>query len=229
MLPTRNGALRLFRFAGISVWLHWSWLIAAVWIMSRPRTGYSDPIWKGIEYLTLFAIVLLHEFGHSLACRQVGGHADTIVLWPLGGVAYVDAPQRPGAQLWSIAAGPLVNVALIPVIYYTGNILIRTGYAPDSENFWVWLGSVRYINYLLLFFNMLPIYPLDGGQILRSLLWFGVGPRKSLLIATPIGLLGAVGFGIYAIMHSQLFLGLIAVFIGMNCWRTFQAVRGASG
>ena len=61
-----------------------------------------------------FLIVLLHEFGHALACRQVGGTANQIVLWPLGGVAYVNPPQRPGATLWSIAAGPLVNVALLP-------------------------------------------------------------------------------------------------------------------
>ena len=57
-----------------------------------------------------------HEFGHALACRQVGGSANQIILWPLGGVAYVNPPQRPGATLWSIAAGPLVNVALLPVL-----------------------------------------------------------------------------------------------------------------
>ena len=56
--------------------------------------------------------MLTHEFGHALACRSVGGTADNIMLWPLGGVAYVNPPQRPGATLWSIAAGPLVNVAL---------------------------------------------------------------------------------------------------------------------
>jgi Zn-dependent protease len=58
---------------------------------------------------------LFHEFGHALACRQVGGQADLIVLWPLGGVAYVSPPPRPGALLWRIAAGPLVNVLLVPV------------------------------------------------------------------------------------------------------------------
>ena len=61
-------------------------------------------------------IVLIHEFGHQLACRSVGGQTHDIVLWPLGGVAYVSPPQRPGAQLWSIAAGPLVNVILFPIL-----------------------------------------------------------------------------------------------------------------
>ena len=77
---------------------------------------YSSLFWNALEYLALFAIVLLHEFGHALACRQVGGRAEQIVLWPLGGVAYVDPPQRPGATLWSIAAGPLVNVVLAPLL-----------------------------------------------------------------------------------------------------------------
>ena len=75
-----------------------------------PITGGTP--WK---FLGCFCIVLTHEFGHQLACRSVGGKTHDIVLWPLGGVAYVSPPQRPGAQLWSIAAGPLVNVVLIPI------------------------------------------------------------------------------------------------------------------
>ena len=85
-------------------------------LRSAAAGGYSSLVWNVLEYLALFAIVLLHEFGHALACRQVGGKANQIVLWPLGGVAYVAPPPRPGATLWSIAAGPLVNVALAPVL-----------------------------------------------------------------------------------------------------------------
>ena len=81
-----------------------------------PDGTYSSPVWNVLEYLSLFLIVLIHEFGHQLACRQVGGETHDIILWPFGGVAYVSPPQRPGAQLWSIAAGPLVNVALIPIL-----------------------------------------------------------------------------------------------------------------
>jgi Zn-dependent protease len=84
---------------------------------SEAATAGIPPSWSIAEYLGLFLIVLTHEFGHAMACRQVGGTANRIMLWPLGGVAYVDPPQRPGAMLWSIAAGPLVNVALIPVFY----------------------------------------------------------------------------------------------------------------
>ena len=113
----RKGSIHLFRLAGIDVFLHWSWFLVALFEIQSRKRNYGSLLWNVAEYLSLFLIVLLHEFGHSLACRQVGGTANTIVLWPLGGVAYVDPPQRPGATLWSIAAGPLVNVALFPVLY----------------------------------------------------------------------------------------------------------------
>src|ERR1043166_7602005 len=115
-MPTRKGSIRLFQLFGIEVYLHWSWFAMAYFRYRFLREDYRSPAWYMAEYVTLFLIVLLHEFGHALACRQVGGQANLIVLWPLGGVAYVSPPQRPGATLWSIAAGPLVNVALAPVL-----------------------------------------------------------------------------------------------------------------
>ena len=116
MTPTRQGSIHLFRFAGVDLYLHWSWFLVAVYGISSRGARYTSSVWPVLEYLALFCIVLLHEFGHALACRQVGGQANQIVLWPLGGVAYVAPPPRPGATLWSIAAGPLVNVALAPVL-----------------------------------------------------------------------------------------------------------------
>ena len=116
-MPTaRQGSIHLFRFAGIDLFLHWSWFLVAVFEIQSRAGGYSSVVWNVLEYLALFVIVMLHEFGHALACRHVGGRANRIVLWPLGGVAYVDPPPRPGATLWSIAAGPLVNVALMPIL-----------------------------------------------------------------------------------------------------------------
>src|ERR1700746_2721684 len=114
-MPSRQSSLHLFRFKGIDVFLHWSWFVIAIFEINGRNRSYTSFTWNVAEYLALFAIVLMHEFGHALACRQVGGVANRIVLWPLGGVAYVDPPPRPGATLWSIAAGPLVNVVLLPV------------------------------------------------------------------------------------------------------------------
>src|SRR4051794_30431089 len=107
MDPDMRGSFRLFQVAGVNVYLHWSWFVAAWVIVSLPRDKeYHAAVWKVIEYVSLFAIVLLHEFGHALACRSVGGEARQIVLWPLGGIAFVAPPARPGAVLWSVAAGP---------------------------------------------------------------------------------------------------------------------------
>ena len=109
MPALQNGALRLVRVFGIDVFVHWSWLVVAlIELQNRQQGRYAAAHWHVIEYLSLFGIVLVHEFGHALACRSVGGKADRIMLWPLGGVAYVSPPPRPGAVLWSIAAGPLV-------------------------------------------------------------------------------------------------------------------------
>ncbi len=90
----RQGSIHLFRFSGIDVFLHWSWFLVAAYEIQTRKGSYSSVTWNVLEYLALFLIVMIHEFGHALACRQVGGRADRIVLWPLGGVAYVDPPPR---------------------------------------------------------------------------------------------------------------------------------------
>src|SRR5262249_1141075 len=91
------GSFRLFGIAGITVYVHWSWLIVAYLMFEFRAKSYEHWAWSVAECLSFFGIVLLHEFGHVLACRQVGGRADEIVLWPLGGIAFVSPPPRPGA------------------------------------------------------------------------------------------------------------------------------------
>jgi Zn-dependent protease len=186
-----GGTIRLFKFSGIQVYLHFSWFLVAAFELTQRRGIYSSQIWAGYEYLALFGIVLLHEFGHALACRQTGGTANQIVLWPLGGIAFVNPPRRPGAMLWSIAAGPLVNVVLFPLLTVA---LFATAEPAGLEpsDFSQLIRQVWQINLGLLIFNMLPVYPLDGGQILRSLLWFPLGEIRSLQIASVLGLVGAV-------------------------------------
>jgi len=217
-MPSRQGTIRLFQFAGVNVFLHWSWFLVAIYEINGSARRYSSITWNILEYLSLFLIVLLHEFGHALACRQVGGRADQIVLWPLGGVAYVDPPPRPGATLWSIAAGPLVNVALLPILTVIGRFGRSSGWWIAAPNMHMLLRSIWYIDLGLLIFNMLPVYPLDGGQILRSLLWFVLGRARSLMAATVIGFLGAAGFIAVAVWTRSAWLGVMAVFMIMNCW-----------
>ena len=216
-----GGTIRLFKFSGVTVYLHFSWFLIAAYQFSRRADLYNSKAWAAFEYIALFAIVLLHEFGHSLACRQTGGVADRIVLWPLGGIAFVNPPRRPGAMLWSIAAGPLVNVVLLPIL----TILLFSIGGPETNEgsdlsrfvFHLW-----WINTGLLIFNMLPIYPLDGGQILRSLLWFPLGEIRSLQIASVIGLIGSI-----ALAGVSFFLGMDIFWTAIIC--LFLISRAVSG
>jgi Zn-dependent protease len=216
----QRGAFPLFRFGGIQVYLHFSWLIVAWFEISLGKNRYGSPGWAAAEYVGLFAIVLLHEFGHAFACRSTGGRADRIVLWPLGGLAFVDPPMRPGAVLWSIAAGPLVNVVLFPILFVAATATASyrlIGVDPNLHHLSV---SLCFINLTLLIFNLLPFYPLDGGQIVRALLWFKVGPVRSLMIAGVIGIFGAALVGLFAYRIRSIWVGIIAFFL-------FSQAKGA--
>ncbi|HEY2102898.1 MAG TPA: site-2 protease family protein [Chthoniobacterales bacterium] len=221
----RTGAIRLFRFAGVTVYLHFSWfLIAAIYMTSLARR-YQSPIWGVLEYLALFCIVLMHEFGHALACRQVGGVADRIILWPLGGIAYVNPPPRPGAYLWSIAAGPLVNVALVPIIGAVSAIVPQDQFATSPTDTALFFSDLNYINWGLLIFNILPIFPLDGGQILRGLLWFPLGPLRSLQIASVVGLVGGALLALAGLLWQSIWTAILAFFLLSRAWVGWQQAK----
>jgi len=231
MIPTTERALPFFKIAGIQVSIHWSWFLVAVYSIQSRSDEYTSLTWNVLEYLALFLIVLMHEFGHSLACRSVGGQADRIILWPLGGVAFVSPPPTPAATLWSIAAGPLVNLLLIPVINLF--ILLGTqgsagGFLAQNPNLTALLGTIANINLVLLIFNILPIYPLDGGQIFRALLWFLIGPIRSLAIATFVGLLGGAGLMALALYYQSIWTAILAGFLFLNCLSAFRAAIAMS-
>jgi Zn-dependent protease len=236
MVMSNDGSFRLFRVAGIDVFLHWTWLIVAFFLLQFRTSLYQFWGWSVLEYLTLFAIVLLHEFGHALACRQVGGSANRIVLWPLGGIAFVNPPPRPGAVLWSIAAGPLVNVVLVPVTVGLFLLAVSLGeLAPDAQGLW-WgqgvpdvyrfLATVAVMNLALLVFNLLPIYPLDGGQILQALLWFAIGRARSLLVVSVIGMVVGAAVVLLALFRLEdWWLAILAAFVALRSWSGFQQAR----
>ena len=221
--PPASRGWPLFQVAGIRVSIHWSWFLVAVYEIQTRRGDYSSPIWNVAEYLALFGMVLLHEFGHAFACRMTGGQADEIILWPLGGVAFVRPPARPGALLWSIAAGPLVNALLVPCL-----ALVSMATVDASADMKKLVHTVSFLNLVLLVFNILPVYPLDGGQILRALLWFLIGPVKSLLVASVIGILGALALGVVAWIKAGIWLGILAVFILIRALEAFRQARSLS-
>jgi Zn-dependent protease len=230
-MPTHQGSIRLFKLFGITVYLHWAWFLLAAYYVQYRTHVYSSSTWTVWEFLCLFSIVLIHEFGHQLACRSVGGKTHDIVLWLFGGVAYVSPPERPGAQLWSIAAGPLVNVVLIPVLSVFALVSSHLGWYDTHPDAYDLIHRVWLINVYLLIFNMLPIYPLDGGQILRSLLWFPFGRANSLLITSIIGFIGVALLILLAVLSffaapaAAIQLAAVTVFILTSCWGGLMHAR----
>jgi len=227
-----KGALPIFRLAGIRVYLHFTWFIVAALEVTRFAYRYHNPIWAVFEYLALFAIVLVHEFGHAFACRLTGGHADTVVLWPLGGIAFVKPPPRPGAYLWSIAAGPLVNAVLFPLLTLLAVAAARLDWRTVHPDFYNFVVAIFLMNGVLLFFNLIPVYPLDGGQIVRGLLWLKIGPIRSLKVASIIGFGGAILFALWAFTSRDIWLGILAFFIFAQAqagWRAAQSLALETG
>lgn len=224
MLELRRDSVFLFKVFRIRVFLHWSWFLAAGIFVYYGAFG-MEPFWGFITFCGLFGIVLLHEFGHALACRSVGGKAKLIVLWPLGGVAFVRPPQRPWPILWSIAAGPLVNVALIPILGLIWLVAAGSTDFKDMNGPQEFITALTLINISLLVFNVLPIYPLDGGQILQSLLWFAIGRARSLRVVSVIGLISAAVGAVFCFLTGETWLFILALFIG---WQAYDGYRIAN-
>ena len=227
----RAGSLWLFRLAGIDVYLHWTWLLVAVLqVQARAQAAedgswvlplYQSGLWYALQYIALFGIVLVHEFGHALACRQVGGWADTIVLWPLGGIAFVKPPPRPGALLWTVAAGPLVNVLLVPVLGALWLLANRFDGSDLGSDWNLFLRAIFFINLALLVFNLIPVYPLDGGQILQAALWFLIGRADSLLVVSILGMI-AGGLVMMISFLGSFYLLIVSAFVLLTATAGFR-------
>lgn len=220
-----RGAFRLFRIAGITVYLHYTWFLAILFFAQSPIERYSSTGWNYAEAIGLFAIVLTHEFGHALATRSVGGKADTIILWPFGGIAFVNAPRRPLATLWAIAAGPLVNVILLPIFWGLTYLAVAHSTSLDP-NVIKFLFALQLMNIVLLVFNILPIYPLDGGQILSSILWFFMNEARAIRIAAGIGMVGSVALVVFLLSRgggigSSIYTILIIGFLFFSARRAY--------
>ena len=238
----RDWNLKLGRWFGIEVQIHWLFLLMIFFeIFWWARYGTWGLMHWAIFTVFLFVIVLLHEFGHCFAGRMVGGSADRILMWPLGGLAFVHAPYQPTPQLIVAGGGPLVNVGflvlLAPYIAFGSPVLsshwLRLGdpWASELNTFERYVSLFYGLNLDLLLFNLIPAYPMDGGRILRSLLWYRLDLRQATIVtahaARVCAFLMAVG-GVFLLTQGAngLFLMLIAIFVWIGAEREKRLVEG---
>jgi Zn-dependent protease/predicted transcriptional regulator len=235
-----NAQVKIGRIAGISIGLHYSWFIIALLITLSlaqhfhtvaPRWN-SGAVWSAaiVTAVFFFAALLLHELAHSLLAKARGLRVRVITLFALGGVSQIESEASDAkSEFWIAIAGPITSVAVGLVVL---GIARLTGWMPGTEpatpvtSVMVWLG---YINLMLALFNMIPGYPLDGGRVLRAIIWWITGNAdRSTRMAAQGGQAVAFLFifsGLFRFFVGANFGGLWLAFIG---WFLLDASRASS-
>jgi Zn-dependent protease/CBS domain-containing protein len=219
------GSLRLGRIAGIDISVHVSWLIILVLLTWSLATGWFPQLYPGwstatywivglISAVLLFVSVLLHELAHSLVARGRGLPVKNIILFIFGGVSNLEQePTRPGVEFQMAAVGPLTSLLIggLSLLLF----LALKGSSPQVEAVCWYLGIA---NLLLGLFNLIPGFPLDGGRVLRSILWkITASLRKATRIASGVGQIMAyllILWGIWQFFLGNILAGIWIGFIG---------------
>lgn len=223
-----SSGVDLFKVAGIQIAIDYSWLVIFVLVLWSLAAGYFPHEYPGFargQYwgigafatLLFFASVLIHELAHSLVANRVGQNVRRITLFLFGGMAHLSRePSNAIAELKIASVGPLTSLALGGVFW-----LLRAG-AESIAAGPLWVAMFRYLSFInvaLAVFNLLPGFPLDGGRILRGVLWYRSGNLRSATArAADWGsgiALGLMGLGILQIFGGALVGGLWLIFIGM--------------
>lgn len=232
--------IKLGRIFGIAIGLHYSWIIIAllVTLSLRGQFAASHPDWTVattwttaiITGLLFFVSILLHELSHAAVAKLRGLPVRAITLFALGGVAQIDKDAADAkTEFWMGIIGPITSV-LIGVVCLALSFLLGWNLAGEPNSpiaaMFMWLGV---INIALGIFNMVPGFPLDGGRVLRAIVWWITGDaNRSTRIASVVGQFVAFGFiiiGIWRFFSGAGFGGLWLAFIG---WFLLDASR-ASG
>jgi Zn-dependent protease/predicted transcriptional regulator len=227
---------KLGRVFGITIGLHYSWFLIALLIIFSLSSQFhaSNAQWSGSVVLTLsiatailfFLSLLLHELAHSLVATSNGLPVREITLFALGGVSQIEKnPTSAKIEFWMALVGPLTS-AVIGVLC----LLAARAVGGEASDPWLvillWLG---YINIALAIFNLVPGYPLDGGRVLRAIIWWKTGDAdRSTMAAAKTGQVVAFGFiaiGIFRFFGGAGIGGLWIAFIG---WFLLQAARESS-
>jgi Zn-dependent protease len=234
-----RSSLKIATVAGIEVRIHLTFLLFLAWIWFRSYhiAGMEGAIQGVLFVLALFACVLLHEFGHAFAARAFGIRTPDITLLPIGGVARLNRmPDKPWQELVVAIAGPMVNVviAIVLIAFIGGDAGL--GDLDDLESPRAgFFGQLLDVNKMLVLFNLIPAFPMDGGRVLRALLAMVMPYAKATQIAAWIGQALAVVFGIVGLfgipflgIAANPFLMFIAVFIFIGAQQEAAMVRARS-
>ena len=233
------GSFRIFRIAGIDINIHISWLIILVFLTFSLATGWFPITYPGsstatyyllgfIASILLFVSVLLHELAHSFVARSRGLQVKSIVLFIFGGVSNIEQePQTPGIEFSMAFVGPLVSL-LIGVVCYGLWFLVRGTHSLIVPI----LSYLALMNIILGIFNLIPGFPLDGGRVLRSIIWKATGNFQTATnITTFVGQAFAyliILWGILLFFAGNAFNGLIIIFTGWFLLTSAQSARSQS-
>jgi Zn-dependent protease/CBS domain-containing protein len=232
-------SFRLFRIAGIDVGVHPSWLVVFGLVTWSLATGYYPVVlgdadnttyWLlgAVSAILLFAAVLVHELAHSLVARAQGLDARSITLFIFGGVSNLGGESpRPGVEFLVSIVGPLSSFAI------AGLALLGASAAPSGSAAEAVLSYLAVVNGVLGLFNLIPGFPLDGGRVLRSIVWRATGSlRRATEVAAAAGTVVAYGFLIWGFLQvldgeflSGIWIAAIGWFLQTASAASVQQVR----
>ncbi len=208
-------SFRIGTIAGIRVQVHVTFLLFVGWVAISQGllTGQIGRALGGVALLlSIFGCVLLHELGHALAARRFGIRTRDIVLLPIGGVARLERmPEKPQQEIVVAIAGPLVNVVIIAALWFLmGGAMV----APDPTTLKMGpLQTLQWVNFMMVAFNLIPAFPMDGGRVLRALLAFRLPYVRATRIAATVGQGIALLFGIAGLAFNYPMLIFVALFV----------------
>jgi len=216
-------AIRITRVWGIPIYAHITLLIVLPIIaLNIAQMARASFLWGLTGAVGFFASIVLHELGHSLVALRKGCRVREIMLLPIGGVAQLDRmPTRPRDEFQVAIAGPAVSFALALLGRVLASLTAALNWRAPAQV----LALLSGINLMLALFNLLPSFPMDGGRIFRAWLTPKLGRLAATHIASGVGRLMAVVFGLVALFKFDPFLLLIALFIYQAAGAEYRMVR----
>ena len=230
-----KGALVLGRLGGIEIKVHWTFSLLLIWVLFSTLKQGGDTamaIFNTVLVLVLFFCVVLHELGHSRMARRFGIQTRSITLLPIGGVASLERmPEKPNEELAVALAGPAVNVLIALLLLLVVPLeTYRAFTAEQWEQFFTipsldaFLIYLLMANILLVVFNLIPAFPMDGGRVLRALLGFSFNRAKATDIAAHLGQAVSFIFLILGLLFNP-FLVIIAIFVFFGAYTENKMVQ----